>query len=88
VNHDGPVRVVESESAGIRKFLLHGEMDLARLLDFSGWRILNVRHKALCANGTTHGHIYATLEIVKEHDLKPADIAAVHIRASARECRA
>ncbi len=83
----GPVRIIESETAGIRKFVLQGEMDLERLLDFSGWWILDVRHKALCANGTTQGHIFATMGIVKEHDLKPEDIAAVHIRASARECR-
>ena len=83
----GPVRVIESETAGIRKCVLHDEMDLERLTDFSGWRTLDARFKAMCANGSSHGHMLATLGIVKEHDLKPEDIAAVHIRASARECR-
>jgi 2-methylcitrate dehydratase len=71
----GPIRVV----------ILRGNMDLERLTDFTGWRILKTRHKYLCANATTHGHIYATLAIVKEHDLKPEDIAHVRIRAGRRE---
>jgi 2-methylcitrate dehydratase len=75
----GPVRVVEGDS-GIRQVIFNGEMDLERLVDFSGWRILNTRFKILCACGSLHGHIYATLDIVKEHDLKPQDIEAVRIK--------
>ena len=81
----GPVRVIDSETAGIRKVVARGEMDFERLIDFSGWRILNVRHKAMCANGTTHGHVFATMGIVKEHNLKPEDIEAVHVKAHIRE---
>ena len=81
----GPVRVIEGES-GFRQVILQGDMDLEHLVDFSGWRILDTRHKALPLNGTTHGHVFATLSIVKEHDLKPEDIQAVKIRASLREC--
>ena len=80
----GPIRVVEGDR-GLREVLLQGDMDLERLTDFSGWRILATRHKALCANATTHGHVYATLAIVEEHDLKPEDIAAVKIKAGSRE---
>jgi 2-methylcitrate dehydratase len=56
-------------------------------VDFSGWRILHTRHKSLCANSNTQGHIYATLGIVKENDLKPEDIASVVIKAGLRESR-
>ena len=42
---------------------------------------------SLPANATTHGHVFATLAIVKEQDLKPEDIAAVHISAPIRESR-
>ncbi len=80
----GPVRVVEGDS-GLRKTLAQGDMDLERMTDFSGWRILTTRHKVLCANGTTIAHILATLAIVKEHDLKPEDIVSVRIKASPRE---
>jgi 2-methylcitrate dehydratase PrpD len=62
-------------------------MDLEGLVDFTGWRILRTRFKRLCANRTTHGHIYATLAIVKEQDLKPEDIASVTIKAGLREYR-
>jgi len=80
----GPVRVVEGDS-GLLKVIMEGDMDFECLGDFSGWRILQTRHKCLCANATSHGHIFATLSIVKEHDLKPEDIAAVRIKAGLRE---
>jgi len=82
----GPVRIVEGDG-GVRNHLLRGEMDLQALVDFSGWRVLDTGFKALCANRTTHGHVLATIGIVVEHDLKPADIAAVRIRGGAREHR-
>ena len=82
----GPMRIVES-NAGIRKVILQDDMDLERLTDFSGWRIMDVRFKGLCANGTSHAPIYATMAIVKEQDLQPADIASVRIKTTPREAR-
>ena len=66
----GPVRIIESDSGGIRQVIAQGDMDLERLMDFSGWRILDVRFKAMAANATTHGHVFATMAIVKEQNLK------------------
>jgi 2-methylcitrate dehydratase len=82
----GPLRVVEGDG-GFRDGILRGEMDLQALADFTGWRIRDTRFKRLCANGSTQGHLHATLGIVIENDLKPSDIAAVLIRAGAREAR-
>jgi len=82
----GPIRVVEGDS-GLVQTILQGDMDLERLVDFSGWRILDTRFKSLCANATSQGHIFATLAIVKEYDLKPEDIAAVRIKTGLREWR-
>jgi 2-methylcitrate dehydratase len=82
----GPIRIVEGDG-GVRNHLLKGEMDLQALVDFSGWRVLDTGFKLLCANRTTHGHVLATIGLVVEHDLKPEDIAAVRIRAGAREHR-
>lgn len=82
----GPLRVVEGDG-GFSRGILGGEMDIQKLVDFSGWRILETGYKLICANRTTHGHINATLSIVVEQDLKPADIASVHIRCGAREAR-
>jgi 2-methylcitrate dehydratase len=79
----GPVRVVEGES-GICQVILQGNMNFDRLTDFSGWRMLNTRHKNLCACGAMHAHLYATLDIVRTHDLKPEDIAAVRIKFAPR----
>lgn len=79
----GPVRVVEGE-AGIRQVILQGNMDMDRLVDFSGWRMRNTRHKGLCACGAMQSHLYATLDIVGKHDLKPDDIAAVRLKFAPR----
>jgi len=80
----GPIRVVEGEN-GLSQVLLRGELDLQQLLDFSGWRILDTRHKVLCFNVTTIGHVLATLAIVKEYNLKADDIVAVRIKTTLRE---
>jgi 2-methylcitrate dehydratase len=82
----GPIRVVEGDS-GFRQVILQGDMDLERLVNFSGWRILRTRHKALAANATTHGHVFATLGIVKEQDLKPDEIESVRITTGLRVWR-
>lgn len=82
----GPERVIEGEN-GLRQVVLQGNMDFERLTDFSGWRILQTRHKFLPANISSIGHILATLAIVQEHDLKPEQIAAVRIKAGLRETR-
>ncbi len=82
----GPLRVIEGEG-GYQRSVMCGEMDLSALTDFSGWKIRDTRHKTLCVNGSTHGHVFATIAIVTEHDLRPADIERVIIGASAREAR-
>ncbi len=82
----GPRRIIESD-VGVAAVVARGEMDLDRLVDFSGWRILETRFKSLPLNGTTHGHVLATLGIVIDEDLHPDDIAAVRIRAPVREAR-
>lgn len=80
----GPTRVVEGDS-GFRETVMRDDMDLERLTDFSGWRILNTGFKTLSANRTTIPHVLATLAIVKENDLHAEDIASVKIRAPIRE---
>ncbi|MDD5701005.1 MAG: MmgE/PrpD family protein [Dehalococcoidales bacterium] len=82
----GPVRILEGED-GLQEVIMKGTMDLEKAVDFSGWRILDTRYKNLCANGTSFGHISATLSIVKENDLRPEDIASVRIRTGLRESR-
>jgi 2-methylcitrate dehydratase len=82
----GPIRILESEERGLQKVLV-GDMDLQKMTDFSGWRILKTQFKTVAANGTSHPHILSTLGIVIENDLKPGDIAEVNIGAPKRESR-
>lgn len=76
----GPVRIAEGDY-GWNEVLSQSRMDFAAMTDFNDWRILKTAFKGLCACYNQHGHIYATLAIVKENDLKPEDIAAVRITA-------
>ena len=80
----GFVRVVEGDK-GFAQVLLNREMDLEKLVDFSGWRILNTSFKTICMNWTTNAHILASLALVKEHDIKPEEVARVRIRTSPRD---
>ena len=77
----GPVRVVEGDW-GVRDVIFQEDMDLERMVDFSGWEILETKHKYTCLNSGSIGHVLATIAIVKEHDLKPEDIASVRIKAT------
>jgi 2-methylcitrate dehydratase len=82
----GPVRVVEGD-LGFRQVLMQDDLNLERMVDFSGWRILHTKHKYLPANSGSQGHILATLSIVNEFNLRPEDIAAVRIKTGLRESR-
>ena len=48
------------------------------------WRITQCGMKAFPTEALTHTPISAVLSLVKDNDLKPADIAKVHIRTTAR----
>jgi 2-methylcitrate dehydratase len=48
------------------------------------WRITQCGMKAFPTEALTHAPISAALALVKDHDLKPDDIARVHIRTTAR----
>jgi 2-methylcitrate dehydratase len=48
------------------------------------WRITQCGMKAFPTEALTHTPISAVLALVKENDLKPSDVAKVHIRTTAR----
>jgi len=76
--------VLEGEDGFIRS-VMGGDFDVAKLTDFGGpYRILNTEYKAWAACGTIQGHLNATMNLVKEHDIKPEDIVAVRIQAGTR----
>ena len=74
-----PVRVIEGEK-GVNEVMFDGKMDIEKMLDFSGWRIRSTRFKYLASNMSLQGGLGAVLSIVKEHDVKAADVAAVRLK--------
>jgi 2-methylcitrate dehydratase len=82
----GPVRVIEGQN-GFGQTLLKNEMDIERFVDFSGWRIMDTRFKIYSMCGGVIGSVAATIDIVKENDLKPDDIASVKITVSPHNVR-
>jgi 2-methylcitrate dehydratase len=48
------------------------------------WTILNICIKSLAADGNILGHLEATLALVKDHDIKPEDVAKVTVRTRPR----
>ncbi|MEN6460001.1 MAG: MmgE/PrpD family protein [Syntrophomonas sp.] len=80
----GPIRVIEGDH-GFREVVMKGQMYLDKAVDWSGWRILNVKFKNLCLNSTTMGQVQATLKIVIDNNLYPEDIASVKIGTGYRD---
>ncbi|MBI2861691.1 MAG: MmgE/PrpD family protein [Chloroflexi bacterium] len=88
----GPTRAFEG-SRGLLEALFQGDFQtdkmLQELVDLregrGQWKTLETRYKAFCCDGTTHGHLSATLAIVKEHDLKPEDVERIWVRATSRD---
>jgi 2-methylcitrate dehydratase len=76
----GPRRVIEGHS-GYVESVAHGDFDYDKCTNFKGFRIMETWFKPFTSCGSTHGHITATLQLVKEHDIKPEDVAQVRVWA-------
>jgi 2-methylcitrate dehydratase len=80
----GPHNVLEGED-GFIQTVMGGDFDVSKLIDASApLSIQNTEFKAWSACGTIQGHLNATLNLVKEHNIKPEDIARVKIQAGTR----
>ncbi|MSQ51030.1 MAG: MmgE/PrpD family protein [Betaproteobacteria bacterium] len=80
----GPERVLEGQR-GFVEAVFQGDYQLERLTSSDEpFHILDNRYKPFAAESTAHGHLSATLHLVKTHDLKPSDIEAVTVRAGSR----
>ncbi len=83
----GPLTVFEGHQ-GLAEVVAGGEMDLDKLRQpRKGWSILNTWIKNFATEGRMHGHIEATLKLVREHDIRPEDVAEVRIKVTAHTCR-
>jgi 2-methylcitrate dehydratase len=82
--YSGPEHVIDGKEGLVHCF--GPDWKLNRLTDGLGesWRITQCGMKAFPTEALTHTPISATLALVKENNLKPEDVAKVHIRTTAR----
>ncbi len=80
----GPRRVIEGQR-GYVESVMHGDFNFDKCTDFKGFKITDTEFKLIPSDGTTHGHLTATLELVREHDIKPEDVTQVRIWAGSRD---
>ncbi len=80
----GPTTVLEGNDGFIHS-VMDGDVDVEKLTNFGGqFRIINTEFKAWAACGTMQGHLNATLNLIKEHNIKPEDVAQIRIQAGTR----
>lgn len=80
----GPTTILEGHD-GFVQVIMNGEYDLSKLTNLKGkFAIRDTCIKSIIADFSSHGHLTATLTLVKEHDIKPEDVAEVRITTSKR----
>jgi len=80
----GPTSIIEGP-AGFTELVMKGEYDVSKLSDPKlQFTIRDTAIKSVIADFSTHGHLNATLALVREHDIKPEDIDRIRVRASTR----
>lgn len=80
----GPTRVIEGNK-GFVQTVMGGDFN-TRMLTRSAkkFKILDTIYKSAIGDATTQGHLTATLQLVKEHNIKPEAVDAVRITAGSR----
>jgi 2-methylcitrate dehydratase len=80
----GPTTILEGHD-GFARAVMGGEYDLSRVVPAEGkFAIRETCIKSIIADFSSHGHLTATLNLAREHDLKPEEIAEIRIRTSKR----
>jgi 2-methylcitrate dehydratase len=80
----GPTTIIEGHD-GFAHSIMNGEYDLSQVVPRQGkFSIRETCLKSIIADFSSHGHLTATLKIVRENDLKPKDIAEIRITTSKR----
>ncbi len=82
--YTGPEHIIDGKEGLVHVF--GPEWKLNVLTDGLGstWRITQCGMKFFPTEALTHAPISATLDLIREHELKPEQIAKVHIRSLAR----
>lgn len=80
----GPAGVIEGQG-GLVEAVMKGDYDLDKLTNPERrFAIRDTCIKSIIADFSTHGHLTATITLVKEHDISPDDVAEVKITTSMR----
>jgi 2-methylcitrate dehydratase len=80
----GPTTIIEGHD-GFIKTIMGGDYDLSKIVPPKGkFAIRETCIKSVIADFSSHGHLAATLSLVKEHDIRPEDVAEVRITTSKR----
>jgi 2-methylcitrate dehydratase len=79
----GPTRVIEGHM-GFNETVIDGKMDLTRLVDFTGWHLLESSIKGFSACYATHGHLQATVDLMRESGIAAEDIESIRIVTNSR----
>lgn len=83
----GPENVFEGHDGFITTFL-SGDYEPLRLVNSERrYTIMETCIKSIISDYSAQGHLSATLQLVKEKNIEPADVAAVRITASTRCAR-
>ena len=80
----GPGGMIEGHD-GFIEVIMNGDYDLGALRNVKGkFAIRETCIKSIIADFSSHGHLTATLTLVREHDIKPEDVAEVRVTTSKR----
>lgn len=80
----GPAGMVEGHDGFIQS-VMGGEYDVSRLLAFKGkYAIREACIKSIIADFSSHGHLTATLNLARQHDIQPEDVKSIRITTSKR----
>jgi len=80
----GPTTIIEGHD-GFVETIMGGDYDLSKIVPLKGkFAIRETCIKSIIADFSSHGHLTATLNLVREHDIKPEDVAEIRITTSKR----
>jgi len=80
----GPTTIIEGHD-GFVETIMGGDYDLSKIVPPKGkFAIRETCIKSIIADFSSHGHLTATLKLVREHDIKPEDVAEIRITTSKR----
>ncbi len=80
----GPTTIIEGHD-GFATAIMQGDYDLTKVVPSKGkFAIRETCIKSIIADFSSHGHLSATLALVREHDIKAEDVAEIRITTSKR----